>query len=66
MTIPISPAQLHLALDTRSALIDLMRVMRKYGRPSKYPADLRAVWDDCELVLGDEMAAAIERQTEAK
>lgn len=61
----MSPIQLQLALDDRCALIDLMRVMRKYGRPSKYPDDLRAAWNECERVLGNELAVAIELQVAA-
>lgn len=58
----VSLEQLKKGLDTHLALVDLMRAMRKYGRPSKYPDDLRAAWDECERVLGDDLAGDIERQ----
>lgn len=50
--------QIQLPLDARDALTELMKAMARYGRPAKYPDDLRAAWDECERVLGD--ATAIE------
>jgi hypothetical protein len=41
------------------ALVELMRAMRLYGRPSSYPPEVRDAWDQCERVLGDNTSRAI-------
>lgn len=55
--------QIQIVLDARDALIELMKVMARYGRPARYPDDLRAAWDECERVLGAEVAVEIGRVT---
>lgn len=45
--------------DERSVLIHLMRALRQFGRPSSYPPEVRAAWDQCESVLGEKAAIAI-------
>lgn len=46
--------------DATHALIELMRALRLYGRPSSYPDEVRAAWDQCERVVGDSVATAIQ------
>lgn len=58
--------QMTLALDTRFALIALMRAIRAQCRPSKLPIPVRAAWDDCERVLGPELSLDIETEAHGR
>ncbi len=40
--------------NTRAALVALMKAIARYGRPSSLPDDVRAAWDDCENIVGDD------------
>jgi len=61
-TIPLS--QFSKALDTYLAMVDLMMAVRALGRPSTFPVELRAAWDACEKVIGEEMSMYLESQAQ--
>ena len=47
------------AAETRAVLIALMKAIARYGRPSSLPDDVRAAWDDCECVVGNDTVSEL-------
>jgi hypothetical protein len=47
------------ANETRAALVALMKTIARYGRPTSLPDDVRAAWDECENIVGDDTVAEL-------
>jgi hypothetical protein len=47
------------ANETRTALVELMKTIARYGRPSSLPDDVRAAWNECEHIVGDDTVSEL-------